>query len=71
MQVPMYFCTIFFFFFFSLLSPPHFFLTSAVLALQEASEAFLIGLLEYKRLCATHAKFVTIMVRHSSEKPSL
>lgn len=63
----MYFCTIFF----CLLSPPHFFQTSAVLALQEGSEAFLIGLLEYKRLCATHAKFITIMVRHSSEKPSL
>jgi histone H3 len=34
---------------------------SAVLALQEASEAFLVGLFEDTNLCAIHAKRVTIM----------
>jgi histone H3 len=34
---------------------------SAVLALQEASEAYLVGLLEDTHLCALHAKRVTIM----------
>ena len=35
----------------------------AVLALQEASKAFLVGLLEQANLCAIHAKRVTIMPR--------
>ena len=35
----------------------------AVLALQEAGEAFLVGLLEHTNLCAIHAKQVTIMPR--------
>ena len=34
---------------------------SAVLALQEVSEAYLIGLFEDTNLCAIHAKRVTIM----------
>jgi histone H3 len=34
---------------------------SAVLALQEATEAFLVGLFEDTNLCAIHAKRVTIM----------
>jgi len=33
----------------------------AVMALQEASEAYMIGLLEDSNLCAIHAKRVTIM----------
>ena len=37
------------------------FQTQAVLALQEATEAFLIGLFEDTNLCAIHAKRVTIM----------
>jgi len=36
------------------------FQSSAVLALQEASEAFLVGLFEDANLCAIHAKRVTI-----------
>ena len=36
---------------------------SAVLALQEASEAYLVGLFEDTNLCAIHAKRVTIMPR--------
>jgi len=39
------------------------FQSTAVLALQEASEAYLIGLLEDTNLCAIHAKRVTIMPR--------
>lgn len=39
------------------------FQSSAVLALQEASEAFLVGLFEDTNLCAIHAKRVTIMPR--------
>ena len=35
--------------------------SSAVLALQEAGEAFLVGLLEQVNICAIHAKRVTIM----------
>ena len=35
--------------------------SSAVLALQEASKAFLVGLMEQANLCAIHAKRVTIM----------
>ena len=37
------------------------FQSTAVLALQEAAEAYLIGLLEDTNLCAIHAKRVTIM----------
>jgi histone H3 len=37
------------------------FQSTAVLALQEASEAYLIGLFEDTNLCATHAKRITIM----------
>ena len=36
---------------------------SAILALQEASEAYLVGLMEDTNLCAIHGKRVTIMVR--------
>jgi histone H3 len=35
--------------------------STAVLALQEASEAYLVGLFEDTNLCASHAKRVTIM----------
>ena len=34
---------------------------SAILALQEAAEAYLVGLFEDTNLCAIHAKRVTIM----------
>ena len=37
--------------------------SAAVLALQDAGEAFLVGLLEQVNLCAIHAKWVTIMPR--------
>jgi len=37
------------------------FQSSAVIALQEASEAYLVGLFEDTNLCAIHAKRVTIM----------
>ena len=37
--------------------------SSAVLALQEAGEAFIVGLMEQPNLCAIHAKWVTIMPR--------
>ncbi|CAO2599253.1 Histone H3 [Lemmus lemmus] len=36
-------------------------ISSAVMALQEASEAYLVGLFEDTNLCAIHAKRVTIM----------
>ncbi len=36
---------------------------SAVLALQEAAEAYLVGLFEDTNLCAIHARRVTIMPR--------
>eukprot|EP00915_Cephaloidophora_sp_WS-2016_P004896 GHVH01006539.1.p1 GENE.GHVH01006539.1~~GHVH01006539.1.p1 ORF type:complete len:137 (-),score=11.01 GHVH01006539.1:910-1320(-) len=39
------------------------FQSSAVMALQEASEAYLVGLFEDTNLCAIHAKRVTIMAR--------
>ena len=39
------------------------FQSAAVLALQEASEAYLVGLFEDTNLCAIHAKRVTIMSR--------
>jgi histone H3 len=37
------------------------FQSMAVLALQEASEAYLVGVFEDTNLCAIHAKRVTIM----------
>ena len=37
------------------------FQSSAMIALQEASEAYLVGLFEDTNLCAIHAKRVTIM----------
>ena len=37
------------------------FQSSAVLAMQEASEAYLVGLFEDTNLCAIHARRVTIM----------
>ena len=37
------------------------FQSSAILALQEASESYLVGLFEDTNLCAIHAKRVTIM----------
>ena len=39
------------------------FQSSAIMALQEASEAYLVGLFEDTNLCAIHAKWVTIMPR--------
>lgn len=39
------------------------FQSTAVLALQEATEAYLVGLFEDTNLCAIHAKRVTIMPR--------
>merc|ERR1712133_95543 len=39
------------------------FQSSAVMALQEASEAYLVGLMEDTNLCAIHAKRVTIIPR--------
>mmetsp|Transcript_103235 Transcript_103235/g.332527 ORF Transcript_103235/g.332527 Transcript_103235/m.332527 type:complete len:155 (+) Transcript_103235:129-593(+) len=43
------------------LKPDMRFQSQAVLALQEASEAYLVGLFEDTNLCAIHAKRVTIM----------
>ncbi|BEJ14888.1 hypothetical protein CspHIS471_0406550 [Cutaneotrichosporon sp. HIS471] len=37
--------------------------SSAILALQEAAEAFLVHLFEDSNLCAVHAKRVTLMVK--------
>ena len=37
------------------------FQSTALMALQEASEAYLVGLLEDANLCAIHAKRVTLM----------
>jgi histone H3 len=37
------------------------FQSQAILALQEASEAYLVGLFEDTNLCAIHARRVTIM----------
>lgn len=39
------------------------FQSTAILALQEASEAYLVGLFEDTNICAIHAKRVTIMPR--------
>ena len=39
------------------------FQSGAVLALQEAAEAYLVGLFEDTNLCAIHAKRVTIMAK--------
>ena len=39
------------------------FQSAAVMALQEAGEAFLVGIMEQPNLCAIHAKRVTIMPR--------
>ena len=39
------------------------FQSAAVMALQEASESYLVGLFEDTNLCALHAKRVTIMPR--------
>merc|ERR1712066_320988 len=39
------------------------FQSSALLALQESAEAYLVGLFEDTNLCAIHARRVTIMVR--------
>ena len=39
------------------------FQSQAILALQEAAEAYLVGLFEDTNLCAIHAKRVTIMPR--------
>ena len=38
--------------------------STAILALQEAGEAFLVGLLEQANICAIHAKQVTIMPKN-------
>ena len=38
--------------------------TTAIMAIQEAGEAFLVGLLEQANLCTLHAKCVTIMPRN-------
>ena len=35
--------------------------SSTILALQEAAEAFLVGLFEDTNLCVIHAKYMTIM----------
>ena len=39
------------------------FQSSALMALQESTEAYLVGLFEDTNLCAIHARRVTIMVR--------
>ena len=39
------------------------FQSSAILALQEAAEAYIVGLMEDANLCAMHARRVTIMRR--------
>ena len=39
------------------------FRSSAISALQEAAEAYLVGLFEDTNLCAIHAKRITIMPR--------
>ncbi|EFH63864.1 F10A5.19 [Arabidopsis lyrata subsp. lyrata] len=44
------------------------FQSHAVLALQEAAEAYLVGLFEDTNLCAIHAKRVTIMPKDAARK---
>ena len=44
------------------------FQSSAVVALQEASEAYLVGLFEDTNLCAIHAKRVTIAEGHPAAR---
>jgi histone H3 len=39
------------------------FQSKAILAIQEASKAYLVGLYEDTNLCAIHAKCVTIMLK--------
>lgn len=39
------------------------FQSQAILALQEATEAYLVGLFEDTNLCAIHARRVTIMLK--------
>jgi len=39
------------------------FQSQAILALQEAAEAYLVGLFEDTNLCAIHARRVTIMTK--------
>ena len=39
------------------------FQSTAIMALQEAAEAYLVGIMEDTNLCAIHAKRVTIMPR--------
>ena len=56
-------------------SPPDFktdlrFQSSAVFALQEAAEAYLVGLFEDTNLCAIHAKRVTIMPKEACRSDS-
>ncbi|ODM88850.1 histone H3, partial [Orchesella cincta] len=47
------------------------FQSSAVMALQEASEAYLVGLFEDTNLCAIHAKRVTIMPKDIQPWPDV
>jgi len=42
------------------------FQSTAILGLQEAAEAYLVGLLEDTNLCAIHAKRVTVMPKDVS-----
>ena len=44
-------------------TPPLRFQSTAILALQEAAEAYLVGLFQDTNLCALHAKRVTIQVK--------
>ena len=44
------------------------FQSTALLALQEAAEAYLVGLFEDTNLCAIHAKRVTIMPKGEREE---
>ena len=43
------------------------FQSDAIMALQETSDAYLVGLLEDANLCAVHAKRVTIMPKDTSD----
>jgi len=47
------------------------FQASAVLALQEAAEAYLVGLFQDARLCAVHAKRVTVMSKDIQLAPRI